>query len=128
MITAEMKAMIEKEQCFVVTAGRNGEPSAAPKGSMVVVDGHTLAYGEALGRQTYQNILENPRVAVVVADRAAQKGYRFTGRAELRTDGPVFERFAERFGRLGLILKAVAVITVDGIYDLSVNNPGAKIG
>jgi predicted pyridoxine 5'-phosphate oxidase superfamily flavin-nucleotide-binding protein len=123
-----MMAMIENEQCFVVTADHTGQPSAAPKGSMIVVDEKTLAYGEALGKQTYENIRENPKVAVVVADRDAQKGYRFTGTAELRSGGPVFTRFSERFGRMDLILKAVVVITINEIYDLSVKNAGAKIG
>lgn len=87
-ITEEMKSIIEREQCFLVTADRTGQPSAAPKGSMVVLDHQTLAYGEVVGKQTYRNLTENPKVAVVVADRQSMKGYRFVGRAELFFEGP----------------------------------------
>ncbi len=127
-LTAEMKDMIEKEQCFIVTADKSGQPSAAPKGSMLVVDGRTLAYGELVGKQTYRNLLENPKVAVVVADRQALKGYRFMGRAELLSEGPIYDRFAEKFAQMGLPRpKAAVKIIVEEIYDLSVRNPGEKI-
>ncbi|MBE3588276.1 MAG: pyridoxamine 5'-phosphate oxidase family protein [Thermoanaerobacteraceae bacterium] len=127
-ITAEMKAMIEKEQCFIVTADKTGQPSAAPKGSMQVLDGQTLAYGELVGKQTYRNLLENPQVAVVVTDRQALKGYRFMGRAELLSEGPLYDRFTGEFARMGLPRpKAAVKIMVEEIYDLSVRNPGEKI-
>ncbi|SHF15444.1 hypothetical protein SAMN02745218_01573 [Desulfofundulus australicus DSM 11792] len=128
-ISEEMKKMVDREQCFVVTADKTGQPSAAPKGSMLVLDEQTLAYGELVGKKTYQNLLENPRVAVVVTDRQALKGYRFTGRAELLTEGPLYDCFAERFAQMGLPRPKAAVrITVEEIYDLSVRNPGEKIG
>jgi len=126
-ITAEMKAMIEKEQCFVVTADKSGQPSAAPKGSLVVLDDQTLAYGEGIGGRTYRNMLENPKVAVVVSDRPARKGYRFFGRADLKTEGPLFATFAAKFAKMGLNLKVSVEITVTEIYDLSVGNAGVKI-
>lgn len=128
MITEEMKSIIEREQCFIVTADRTGQPSAAPKGSMVVLDNQTLAYGEVVGKQTYQNLTENPKVAVVVADRQSMKGYRFIGRAELIFEGPLYERFLEKFAQMGVPKpKAAVKISVDEIYDLSINNPGEKI-
>lgn len=127
-ITEEMKLLIEKEQCFAATADKTGQPSAAPKGSMMVLDHQTLAYGEAVGKQTYQNILENPKVAVVVADRQSMKGYRFVGRAELIFEGPLYERFVGEFARMGVPKpKAAVKILVEEIYDLSVSNPGEKI-
>ena len=126
-ITAEMKAMIEKEQCFVVTADRSGQPSAAPKGSLVVLDDTTLAYGEGIGGLTYRNLRENPRVAVVVADRAARKAYRFFGVGELRTEGSLFDTFAAKFAQMGLDLKAAVEIRITEIYDLSVAKAGSKV-
>ncbi|MBE3585939.1 MAG: pyridoxamine 5'-phosphate oxidase family protein [Thermoanaerobacter sp.] len=127
-ITEEMRNMVEKEQCFIVTADKTGQPSAAPKGSMLVLDEQTLAYGELVGKQTYRNLLENPKVAVVITDRQALKGYRFMGRAELLSEGPLYDRFAEKFAQMGLPKPKVAVkIIVEEIYDLSVRNPGEKI-
>ncbi|MCL6560497.1 MAG: pyridoxamine 5'-phosphate oxidase family protein [Firmicutes bacterium] len=127
-ITEEMKSIIERELCFTVTADKTGQPSAAPKASMAVLDHQTLAYGEAIGKQTYRNLLENPKVAVVVADRQSMKGYRFVGRAELIFEGPLYERFVEEFAKMGVPKpKAAVKIHIDEIYDLSVSNPGEKI-
>ena len=65
-ITSEMKELIGKEQCLVATADREGRPNVAAKGSTVVIDEETLAFGELRGGKTYRNIIENP-VALVIA-------------------------------------------------------------
>ncbi|MFZ5632548.1 MAG: pyridoxamine 5'-phosphate oxidase family protein [Bacillota bacterium] len=128
-ISDEMKEMIGKHQCFVATADKNGVPNAGPKGSVTVLDDETIAFAEIVGKRTYENIKANPRVAVVVIDRSARAGYRFMGTAEMEDSGPVYEAFAERLKGMGLPNpRAVVKVRVEEIYDLSVKNPGGKIG
>ncbi|MDZ4245554.1 MAG: pyridoxamine 5'-phosphate oxidase family protein, partial [Dehalococcoidia bacterium] len=43
-----------------------------------------------------RNILENPRVVVMVINREKSEGYRIYGTAELLTSGDLFERVAAR--------------------------------
>ncbi|MHB8917030.1 MAG: pyridoxamine 5'-phosphate oxidase family protein [Desulfocucumaceae bacterium] len=128
-ITGEMKKMIACQQCFVATADENGSPSVGPKGSTSALDDETIAFAEIVGGRTYNNLLANPRVAVVVVDREAREGYRFVGRTEMETAGPVYDAYTERLKGMGLPApKAVVKVRVEEIYDISVKNPGGKIG
>lgn len=129
VISPEMKQMIDKNQCFVATADQDGNPSVAPKGSARVVSDNTIAFAEIVGRKTYSNILENPRVAVVVADRETLSGYRFFGKVELVTSGPIYDMYVESLNRMNMPNPiAVVQILVEEIYDMSVKNPGGRIG
>ncbi|MCL6557708.1 MAG: pyridoxamine 5'-phosphate oxidase family protein [Firmicutes bacterium] len=127
-ITPKMKEMIEKQQCFVATADKNGVPNVGPKGSTTVLDDETIAFAEIVGKKTYENIKANPRVAIAAVDRAARAGFRFVGTASMETSGPVFDAFAEKLKAME-IPKTLAVVKVkvEEIYDMSVKNPGGKI-
>lgn len=127
-ISPEMKQMLEGNQCFVATADQNGSPSAAPKGSTRVIGEDTIAFAEIVGGKTYTNIMANPRVAVVVADRESLSGYRFIGKAELVTSGQIYDLYVETLNRMNMPNPiAVVLIKVEEIYDLSVKNPGGRI-
>ena len=127
-ITGEMRELINKQQCFIATADKNGVPNVAPKGSVAVLDDQTIAFAEIVSKKTYENIKDNPRVAVVVSDSNALTGFKFLGGAELLTGGPVYEMFAEKLHRLRLPKPlAVIKVCVEEIYDMSIKNPGGKI-
>lgn len=127
-ITDEMKDMIKTGCCLVATADQGGWPSIGPKGSVMVVDDSTLAFGELVGRKTFSNIKENPKVAVAVVDFAKRSGYRFVGAAEIESTGDLYEKMAGIFEKIKLPRpKAVIRVKVNSIYDLSIRNPGGKI-
>ncbi|MHB1043404.1 MAG: pyridoxamine 5'-phosphate oxidase family protein [Eubacteriales bacterium] len=127
-ITAEMKEMVANNQCFIATADQDGAPNVGPKGSTTVLDDETIAFAEIVGKKTYENIKANPRVAVVVVDRAARAGYRFLGTASMETSGPVYDAFSEKLKTMGIQnTLAVVKVKVAEIYDMSVKNPGGKI-
>jgi len=127
-ITNEMKDMIKTGGCLVATADRDGWPNIGPKGSVMVVDDSTLAFGELVGRKTFSNIKENPKVAVAVVDFAKRSGYRFVGETEIETTGDLYEKMAGFFEKMKLPRpKAVIRVKVNAIYDLSVRNPGGKL-
>ena len=67
----------EGNVCWIATANKNGEPDIGPKGSMMVFDDQSLAYWERTNRQTLQNILENPNVAVVYRNAEERLQWRF---------------------------------------------------
>jgi len=128
VISPEMKQMLESCQCFVATADQDGKPSVAPKGSVKVVSDNTIAFAEIVGKQTYSNILANPRAAVVAADRETLSGYRFFGQVELVTSGPIYDLYVETLNRMNMPNPiAVMQILVDEIYDMSIKNPGGRI-
>lgn len=127
-MTESMKELVKNGKCLVATAGKDEWPNVGPKGSVIVVDDSTLAFGEVTGKQTYQNLLENPKVAIAVVDYEKRVGYRFVGPAELETEGPLYEKFTQRFAEMKLPRPAAAVkVKVEAVYDLSSKNPGGKI-
>lgn len=128
VITKEMRKLVEKGRCMLATADKDGRSNIGPKGSVVVLDDETLAYGELTGKQSYQNVLENPRVAIAAVDFEKFSGYRFSGMAELETSGKLYEKFAKRFQEMKLPKPVAAVkVKVTAVHDLSAGNPGAKI-
>ena len=127
-LTEQMKELIKTGQCLVATASKEGWPNVGPKGSVTIVDDSTLAFGELVGQQTYVNLKENPKVAIVVVDYKQRAGYRFAGTAQLETSGPLYDKFAGLFEKMKLPRPVAAVkVNIEAIYDVSVKNPGKKI-
>ena len=95
MLTADMKRIIEEQRLgFVATAGADGTPNVSPKGTFIVLDDSTIAFGEIRSPGTLRNLNSNPRIEVNFVDPFVRKGYRFAGTAE------VVERGAPGFGAL----------------------------
>ena len=127
-ITEEMKALIKEQQAFIATASPDGTPSIAPKGSTRVLDEEHITFAESAGKRTYENIKKNPKVAIVVCDRAQMKCLRFQGKAEIITSGPLFDKTMEGMKKVGAPPpQAVIKVKVEEIYDLGVPSFGKKI-
>jgi predicted pyridoxine 5'-phosphate oxidase superfamily flavin-nucleotide-binding protein len=128
-ITEEMKTLIKEQQAFIATATPDGIPSIAPKGSTRVLDEEHIIFSESAGKRTYENIKKNPRVAIVVCDRAQMKCLRFSGKAEIVKSGPLFEKSVESMKKMGAPPpQAVIKVKVEEIYDLGAPGFGKKIG
>jgi len=124
-ITEEMKALVKGQQAFVATATPDGIPSIAPKGSTRVLDEEHIIFSESAGKRTFENIKKNPKVAIVVCDTAQIKCLRFSGTAEIVTEGPLFEKSVEVMKKMGAPApQAVTKVKVEEIYDLGV--PGFR--
>jgi predicted pyridoxine 5'-phosphate oxidase superfamily flavin-nucleotide-binding protein len=127
-ITEEMKAMVKEQQAFIATATPDGIPSIAPKGSTRVLDEEHIIFSESAGKRTYENIKKNPNVAIVVCDRAQMKCLRFSGKAEILTSGPIFEKSKEAMKKMGAPPPyAVIKVKVEEIYDLGAPGFGKRI-
>lgn len=126
-LTEEMKALIGTQQCFVATASPDGMPNVGPKRSTHVLDDEHLAFFELTGGRTWENLQRNPRVAVAVVDRDKMQGYRFNGKAEMLTEGELFEgakKLAEMM-KMPVPPKAAVKVKVDEIFNLGAG--GMKI-
>lgn len=126
-ITEEMRRMVEEQRVsYVATANKDGKPNVSPKGSIKVLDERTLVFADLFSEKTRRNLLENPQVAVTVADAKKFQGYQFKGRAELIEKGPLFDAMAAELRKLPMKLpdpKYLVKIHVEEIYDL---RPGAQ--
>lgn len=95
-LTPEMKEFIEKGRdpivVFVATASTSGLPNVSAKGSFIhVVDDETLAYADVYSKKTFENVKQNPWVAIGMINSKSYKGYQFKGRAEIVESGPLLE-------------------------------------
>lgn len=125
-IPQEIQDFIPGKMAWVATADPGGRLNVAPKGSIRVIDDHTLVYADVFPVKTSANLEKNPQIAVSVID--GQKGWQLKGRAELINAGPLYEQIksamAEKLPGLPAA-KYVVKITVEEIYSLT---PGPKAG
>ena len=125
-LTAGMKSMINTNLCFIATSDKTGKPNIGPKISTKVLDDETLMFIEATGKKTFENIRENPMVAIAVVEKERLLGYRFCGRAQIVTSGTEFENAKQRALQVNRPApKAVVMIKVEEIYNLK---PGSTAG
>lgn len=119
-LTDEMKALVSGQQAYVGTASPDGKPSISLKGSTKVLDDEHIAFFEMSGGRTWENIQKNPRVVIVAADRTKMQGYRFEGKAEIITSGPLYEdaKKLSEIMKIPVPPKAAIKVKVDEIYDL----------
>lgn len=115
-----MKETIKGQQAWVATSGADGKASLAIKGSAKVIDDEHIAFFELMGNRTWANIQKNPWVAVAVADSSKFKGYRFEGKAEIITSGPLYDEAVKLAQALKIPSppKAAVKIKIEEIYDI----------
>jgi uncharacterized protein len=95
-INPEMKKIIEEQKlCYVATVSAEGRPNVSPKGSIVYIDGNTLAFAVVRSPRTLQNLTENKAVSVAVLDIAQRKGYQFKGRTTRVSEGEIYNQVIE---------------------------------
>ncbi|MEM9582918.1 MAG: pyridoxamine 5'-phosphate oxidase family protein [Pseudomonadota bacterium] len=98
----------------LATVTPGGRPSVSPKGTFIVVDDSTLAFGEIRSPQTVTNLTHNPECEINFVDAFTRKGARIRGQGRMvRRDTAAFDAlypaFEEIWGelcdRMNLIVK-----------------------
>jgi uncharacterized protein len=104
---------------FVATSSRDGSCDVSPKGDppgfLKVLDEATLAVPERSGNRRmdgFHNILENPRVGLILLIPGRPETLRINGSARIVTDGPFFDDMVVRSHRPTLAL----VIGVEEVF------------
>jgi len=127
-ITEEMKQMVKGQLAFVATATPDGVPSVAPKGSTRILDEEHIIFGESAGKRTFENIKMNPKVAIIIGDLSKLQCLRFSGTAEIITQGPIYDKTAESMKKMGAPApQAVIKVKVEEIYDCGAPGFGKRI-
>lgn len=132
-LTQEMQATVEKQRLgFVATVTEDGEPNVSPKGTFVVIDSHTLAFGAVRSPGTTANIRCGSAVEVNFVDPLCRKGFRAKGTASVLSKGSdAFHAHHTRFDRWGALaarIKHIVLIDVRSAKPLysPVYDDGAK--
>lgn len=119
-LSEEMKTLIASQQAFIATTGPDGAPNIGTKASTHVLDDEHIVFYELTGGRTWINLQNDPRLAIAVADRSKLQGYRFVGKAELITEGELYDgakKLAEMM-KMPVPPKAAVKVKVDEIYNL----------
>lgn len=72
---------------FVATVTADGRPSVSPKGTFLVLDDETIAFGEIRSPQTIANLAVLAEAEVNFIDQWKRKGVRVRGRTEILERG-----------------------------------------
>jgi uncharacterized protein len=121
-IPTSVQTFIHGKLSWVATASKDGMPNVAIKGSVRVWDDEHLVFADLFSLKTRKNLEENPQVAVMVFDLEARVGYSLKGRAELLSQGAVYDQVAESIKQHPAHLPPptyVVLIAVEAIYNQS---------
>ncbi len=131
-ISKELQEFVKGKLGWVATADKSGMPNVTPKGTVRVLDEHTIVFADLFSLKTRENLKVNPKAAVTVVDLEKFMAYQFKGTVDLLESGPVYEQVKEELKNSPKALpepKYVAKITVEEIYDQSPGpNAGKKMG
>ena len=115
-LTGEMKELMKDQLAYIATVSAEGLPNVGPKRTMRIYDDSTLIYNENTGGQTLCNLRFNKRASVAYVNWEKLDGYRFVGKAEIVTEGKVFDEATE--WAKGKAPKAAVLIHIEEIPTL----------
>lgn len=103
---------------FVASVTAGGRPNVSPKGTFIVLDGETIAFGEIRSPQTITNIQTSPELEVNFVDQFTRKGVRIRGAAKLVRRGTkefdvMINKWIEIWGDLAERINVIVKIPVD---------------
>lgn len=121
MLSIEMVKILEKQRLgFTATVSPEGWPNVSPKGTFVVVDSQTIAFGEIRSPKTLKNLQANPYTEVNFVDPLARKGFRAKGRATIAaSDTDLYRQHIGRFDRWGSLAKRIRNIVFITVEEAS---------
>jgi hypothetical protein len=129
MLTDDMRRIIGEQRLgFVATAALDGTPNVSPKGTFIVLDDETIAFGEIRSPGTIGNLRANPRVEVNFVDPFVRKGYRFAGTATIiEREDSRFDTLLGRF-RSTLSARIRAIVAIRITRALALTSPAYDAG
>lgn len=131
MLTQEMKDTLHRQRLgFVATVSETGEPNLSPKGTFVVVDDRTLAFGDIRSPGTIANLRHRPAVEVNFVDPLRRKGFRARGTATIHArDSDIYRLHRARFDRWGTMANRIEhIVLIDVLYAKSLSTPAYDDG
>lgn len=109
---------------FVATVTAGGRPNVSPKGTFVVLDDETIAFGEIRSPQTITNLTNQPELEVNFVDQWKRKGVRVRGSAQMVRRGTdefqtLIGEWEALWGDLSNRINLIVKIPVDQVKPLS---------
>ncbi len=131
VITPAMRQLIERNTVgFVATVTPEGKPAVSPKGTSVVLDEKTIAFGDLRSPGTLRNLARNPAVEINYLDVLSRKAVRLSGTARHVARGTrAFDELLPRFQAWSaLVPRLRGVVIVDVVAASLIASPVYDIG
>jgi predicted pyridoxine 5'-phosphate oxidase superfamily flavin-nucleotide-binding protein len=125
-IPREIQEFLNGKVGWVATAARDGTPNVSLKGSLRLLDDEHLLFADINSLKTRKNLVENPKVAIMVYDSDTRRACMFKGTVELASMGPLYQQVAQGMKQHMPHLPApkyAVKVTVEAIFDQS-GGPG----
>lgn len=104
---------------FVATVTPDGRPAVSPKGTFLVLDDQTIAFGEIRSPATLANLAHLPEAEVNFIDQWLRKGVRVRGPARVIEPGAEFDRLIGKWravwGDLAQRINVLVLITAEEV-------------
>ncbi|MFB0545035.1 MAG: pyridoxamine 5'-phosphate oxidase family protein [Asgard group archaeon] len=98
-ISAEIKEMINEKakapRIHFATSTKDGKPNVVPVGYVEVISDTEILIADTLFNKTRKNLEDNPEVAIAVEVLEEFKAYQLKGKANILTEGEIFEKALE---------------------------------
>jgi len=108
---------------FVATVTPEGRPAVSPKGTFLVLDDETIAFGHIRSPGTLANLARTPDAEVNFIDQWTRKGVRVRGAVRVIPQGAEFDsligRWRDVWGDLAGRIEALVLITADEVKPLT---------
>ncbi len=127
VLTTEMMDLIEKNNIvFLATANNDKTPNLVPIGLVKPLDNETVLLVANFMNKTYENLKENPKASIVVAD-VSNCPYQFKGKVEIHESGKYFDDAVDwaKSVMAQLNPKGAVLLKIDEIYSVQ---PGPDAG
>ncbi|MEM7317447.1 MAG: pyridoxamine 5'-phosphate oxidase family protein [Pseudomonadota bacterium] len=123
-LTAGTRDLIAKFPLgFVATVTAQGRPAVSPKGTFLVLDDTTIAFGEIRSPGTLANLAHRAEAEVNFIDQWKRKGVRIRGAARVVDPGVEFDgligRWRRVWGDLADRIRALVLISADEVKPLT---------
>ena len=124
MLTAPMKDLIAAFPLgFVATVTPNGAPAVSPKGTFLVLDDDTVAFGDIRSPGTQRNLTANPAIEANFIDPFKRKAVRVAGAAVLHPKGSEWfivqhPIWLDVFGRLATRINSLVAIKIHSASEI----------
>jgi predicted pyridoxine 5'-phosphate oxidase superfamily flavin-nucleotide-binding protein len=137
-VTEWMKEVVDNNSIgFYATVDEHGAPCVSPKGTSVVLDDDTIAFGNIRSPNTVANIMANPKIEVNFVDVLTRRGFRARGNAyyvdrsssefdSLISSFQKWDMLTKRFKGI-VVLKIVKATEIESpVYDIGANEGELK--
>ena len=129
-LTQDMKDVMEKSRGYAIaTCTKDGIPNVVPIHFVKTLSDDEIMMADIFMRKTFENIEQNPVMAISVWDWDAKprKGYQFKGTPRIETSGKIYDMAVDMVKAEKPDLTAKSAVVVK-ITDIFVTSPGPNAG